>query len=200
MSGAGRAAGSDPPDVDAPPPLAFLPTRRLERSAHADRLLHAAQLVARAFPELRGPVRLDLLPSTSRYRGLTFPTERPPRVAVRPHTRTPDALHATLAHEFVHLLQPPHGEVPGGERACDLHALARVGRLFPHPPFYLRLPRGVAVDWARWAPLAQELASQALVRRAQGERRYIVAWEEALSSAYRTWVSDPGAGIPSRLP
>jgi hypothetical protein len=202
----GEIEGRDPGPVDpARLPKAggvrFIPTRRLEGSAHADRLLSAATMVARAFPELKGPVRLDLLPSSSRYRGLTFPGERPPRVALRPHTRTPMALHATIAHEFVHLLQPPHGIVPGGERACDLHALARVGRLFPHPPFYLRLPPGMAVDWPRWAPLAQQLATEALQRRSSGERTYIVAWEQRMKGAYRAWVTgSTPAGRPPDLP
>lgn len=176
--------------------VVFRLTRRLERSTHASRLLEAAERVALAFPELRGVVRLDLLASTSRYRGLTFPTEDPPRVAVRPHTRTPVALHATLAHEFVHLLQPPRGTVPGGERSCDLWALARVGALFPHPPAYLRLPRGVASEWGRWAPLGEALAQEYLRRRSEGDRHYIVGWERRLREEVRSRAG-PGA---SELP
>lgn len=137
------------------------------------------------FPEVSGVVRLDLLSSSSRFRGLTFPFEDPPRVAVRPHTRTPVALHATLAHELVHLLQPPRGSVPGGERSCDLYALARAGRLFPHPPAYLRLPREAAREWPRWAPLAEDLAREALRRRAEGERRYLLGWERRFREALR---------------
>ncbi|MDE1835590.1 MAG: hypothetical protein KGJ23_03125 [Euryarchaeota archaeon] len=173
-------------------PLRFRPTRRLERSPHGERLLEAALEVAPAFPELAGEVRLDLLPSSSRYRGLTFALERPPRVAVRPHSRTPIALRATLAHEFVHLLQPPHGDIPGGERSCDLYAMARVGSRYPHPPAYLRLPRGLARAWAQWAPLAQTLARESLERREAGERRYIVDWERRLRDAAKDVATTPG--------
>lgn len=181
-------------DQTLPPSrVRFLPTKRLERSPHGARLLRVAQEVSSHFPELARAVRLDVLPSSSRVRGLAFPLERPPRVAVRPHTRTPVALQATLAHELVHLLQPPLGTVPGGERSCDLYALARVGDLFPHPPFYLRLPREAAREWGRWAPVARELAQKAWARRASGERRYIVAWERAFRE--RTRASPPGTAI-----
>ncbi len=177
----------------------FRPTRRLERSPHLDRLLTAARRVGEAFPELAGrEVRLDLLSSASRYRGLTFPLERPPRVAVRPHTRTPLALHATLAHEFVHLLQPPHGTIPGGERSCDLYALARVGSRFPHPPAYLRLPRGLAREWAGWAARAELLAQESLRRREAGERRYIVEWERRLGEEFRGRRDQGGQGGQGR--
>jgi hypothetical protein len=148
-------------------------------------VLAAAREVASFFPEVVGPVRLDVLPSAYRVRGLAFPLERPPRIAVRPHTRTPVALRATLAHELVHLMQHPRGPVPGGERACDLVALARVGARYPHPPFYLRLPREAAREWPRWAPLAQELAQEALERRRSGERRYLVGWEERFRARTR---------------
>lgn len=141
--------------------------------------------MAAFFPELRRDVRLDLLPSSARVRGLAFPLERPPRVAVRPHTRTPVALQATLAHELCHLIQHPFGPVPGGERSCDLYALARVGDRYPHPPFYLRLPREAAREWERWAPLAREMAVEALRRRGAGERRYIVAWEREFRARTR---------------
>lgn len=180
MPGADGSPGSS-----TRPPVEFRPTRRLERSHHVARLLVAANRVALAFPELSGTVRLDLLASSSRYRGLTFVTERPPRVAVRPHTRTPVALHATLAHEFVHLLQHPLGPLPGGERSCDLFALARVGRVFPHPPAYLRLPREVARTWERWAELAESLARESIEARGRGERRYIVGWERRLREEAR---------------
>ncbi len=178
------------------PAVEFRPTRRLERSPHAARLLASANRVALAFPELSGTVRLDLLPSASRYRGLTFVTERPPRVAVRPHTRTPVALHATLAHEFVHLLQHPLGPLPGGERSCDLFALARVGRAFPHPPAYLRLPREVARTWDRWAELAEHLARESIEARERGERRYIVGWERRLREEVRRLGRAPVPVVP----
>lgn len=173
---------SRPGPPTGPYPVRFLPTRKLVISPQGPSVLAAAEEVAPFFPELPPDVRLDLLPSSYRVRGLAFPVERPPRVAVRPHTRTPVALRATLAHELCHLIQHPFGPVPGGERSCDLYALARVGARFPHPPFYLRLPREVARDWERWAPLAQELAQEALRRRGEGERRYLVAWERSLRS------------------
>lgn len=169
----------------------FVPTRKLDRSPHGARLISVAREVAAHFPELGPEVRLDLLPSSYRVRGLAFPRERPPRIAVRAHTRTPVALQATLAHELVHLLQHPLGPVPGGERSCDLYALARVGARYPYPPFYLRLPREAAREWPRWAAAAQELAQRALRERAQGERRYIVAFERRFRELARSAPSGP---------
>lgn len=160
------------------------PTRRVASWPGASRLLGTVARVADAFPELSGlRVRIDLLPSGSRRLGTASILERPPRVAFHPAlVNRPAELEATAAHEFMHLLQWPLREVPNGERACDLYVLARFGTRFLGPPSYLNVPRKARADWAAWAPLASELARQALEERHRGRRQYLRWWEAEFRS------------------
>jgi hypothetical protein len=156
------------------------PTRRLQRWARAPELLGPLAQVAEAFPELSGlRVRIDLLPTGSRRLGTASILERPPRLAFHPRLAGhPGDLAATAAHEFMHLLQWPLHQVPNGERACDLYVLARFGTRFQGPPYYLSIPWKARNHWESWAPLASELAQQALEERRQGRRQYIRWWED----------------------
>jgi hypothetical protein len=93
--------------------------------------------------------------------------------------------HFTIAHEFTHLLQA-RGLVPGGERACDLWALARSPLLIDKPPGYLKLPR--ALHYAqgltpRAGELLHEAARRALAARAAGDRRYLQRFEREVAGA-----------------
>jgi hypothetical protein len=85
------------------------------------------------------------------------------------------SLH-TIAHELVHLLQG-RSLVPGGERSCDVYALARDVSLVDALPYYLRLPASLAGPggWLRpgAARRLHELAREAVTRRAAGLRQYI---------------------------
>jgi hypothetical protein len=160
------------------------PTRRLQRWPRAPELLGTVARVAEAFPELSGlRVRVDLLPSGSRRLGTASILERPPRVAFHPGlTRRPQELAATAAHEFMHLLQWPLHHVPNGERACDLYVLARFGTQFLGAPYYLRVPRKARDHWEDWAPLASDLARQAIEERRSGRRQYLRWWEDEFQS------------------
>ena len=52
----------------------------------------------------------------------------------------PRRIHrCAIAHELVHLLQA-RKLVPGGEKTCDLHTLARAAALIDVAPFYLKVP------------------------------------------------------------
>ncbi|MGQ9587690.1 MAG: hypothetical protein ACUVT7_04835 [Thermoplasmata archaeon] len=85
----------------------------------------------------------------------------------------------TLAHELMHLAQFNSKGVPGGERACDMHALARLPPKFiDDSPSYLVVPDRIREKWnMRHAALAHELAVEALARRRAGLRRYASWWE-----------------------
>jgi hypothetical protein len=160
------------------------PTRRLQHWPRAPELLETVARVAEAFPELAGlRVRVDLLSPVSRRLGTASILEHPPRVAFHPRlVGRPQELAATAAHEFMHLLQWPLHQVPNGERACDLYVLARFGTQFQGPPSYLRVPRKARDRWDSWAPLASQLARQALEERRQGRRQYLRWWEEEFRS------------------
>ncbi len=160
------------------------PTRRLQAWPRATELLDVIARVAEAFPELSGlRVRVDLLPSGSRRLGTASILERPPRVAFHPRLAGhPRELAATAAHEFMHLVQWPLHQVPNGERACELYVLARFGTRFQGAPYYLHIPRKAREDWESWAPVATELARQALEERRQGRRQYLRWWEDEFRS------------------
>jgi len=85
----------------------------------------------------------------------------------------------TLAHEIMHLAQFNGHGIPSGERACDIHALARVPpRFIDDSPSYLVVPPAKRRTWtARDARLAHDLARRALEMRAAGLRRYASWWE-----------------------
>jgi len=162
----------------------LVPTRRLQRWPQAPALLAAVSHVAEAFPELSGlRVRVDLLPAASRRLGTASILERPPRVAFHPRlVARPQELAATAAHELMHLLQWPLHQVPNGERACDLYVLARFGTRFQGAPYYLQVPRKARDHWESWAPVASDLARQALEERRQGRRQYLRWWEDEFRS------------------
>ncbi len=85
----------------------------------------------------------------------------------------------TLAHELMHLAQFNGDGIPAGERACDVHALARVPpRFIDDSPSYLVVPPSGRRRWTeRDARLAHDLARQALRKRGAGLRRYAAWWE-----------------------
>lgn len=85
----------------------------------------------------------------------------------------------TIAHELMHLAQFNSRDIPSGERACDINALARLPPEFiDESPTYLVVPRGRRGRWtAADAKIAHELAVEALERRSHGLRNYAVWWE-----------------------
>jgi hypothetical protein len=176
--------------------IELAPTRRLRHWPRATELLDTVARVAEEFPELSGlTVRVDLLTTGSRRLGTASILERPPRIAFHPDLAgRPSELEATAAHELMHLLQWPLREIPNGERACDLHVLARFGTRFRSPPSYLDIPRKARYRWSSWAPLATELAQKALEERRRGRRQYLRWWEEE----FRARV--PGSVSPSWPP
>ncbi len=86
----------------------------------------------------------------------------------------------TVAHELMHLVQFNSKDIPGGERACDVYALARLPpELIDEDPTYLVVPRGRRVRWtSEDARMAHEIAVEALRRRNDGLRTYASWWED----------------------
>lgn len=149
-----------------------MPTSVLARDRRSDLVLRKVRYVRGFFPELDGiTLRVGL---TRRAAGLAELGGR--TLWLNPHRL---ALH-TIAHELTHLLQG-HGHVPGGERSCDVFAMARHASLVDVMPCYLRLPKSMAdaQGWLRPGAgrLLHELAHEAVERRAAGLRRYI-RWTE----------------------
>jgi len=115
-----------------------------------------------------GYVKLMVDVHRSRKRGWVFPT------------------YWTIAHELMHLAQFNSTGIPGGERACDIYALARLPpRFIDDSPSYLVVPDGQREIWLPvHAKTAHELAIKAVDLRKQGLRRYAVWWEEEFERIY----------------
>lgn len=131
------------------------------------------------FPELDGVgVKVGL---TRRAAG--FAAKEEPYIWVNPRRLT----RHTIAHEFVHLLQF-RGLIPTGERSADLHALARHPVLADDAPAYLRIPRSLlmadADARAKIPWLLFTVAAEALERRGEGRRTYLLWFEEEIA---RRW-------------
>ncbi len=156
-------------------------SRRVTASAHRERILEHLEFARRFFPELEG---IDIRVGLALKRGVlgwgSLDPERP-GVWVRPRRLQ----LFTIAHEFTHLLQARR-LVPGGERQCDLWALARSPLLIDAAPNYLKLPRALR----RGRPTNDQAnalhaaARAALAAREAGERRYLARFEAALAEAF----------------
>lgn len=164
-------------------------SRLISGSRHFGRIRRRLERVRRFFPELEGTcIRVGMV----RKRGVMGwgsldPEE--PGIWVRPRRLD----YFTIAHELTHLLQA-RGEIPHGERACDLFALARSPEVVDAVPYYLKLPkplrhRGVSNQGAL---LLHRQAREALAARAAGERRYLQLFERSVAAAFerdaRAWI------------
>jgi hypothetical protein len=154
-------------------------SRLVARSAHFARIRRRLEHVRRHFPELETAcIRVGL----ARKRGvLGWGSLDPHHPAIWVRPRRLD--YFTIAHELTHLLQA-RGQIPRGERACDLHALARSAELVDAVPSYLRLPpalRRGAPD-AQTAALLHRAARRALGARGAGGRHYLRLFERLVEA------------------
>lgn len=156
-------------------------SRLVLRSPHRTRIIERLEFVRRFFPEMNGTtIRVGLAQKRGVLGWGSLDPGRP-GVWVRPRLTH----FFTIAHEFTHLLQARR-LVPGGERACDLWALARSPLLIDKPPGYLRLPRGLRFRRALepWQPLLlHEAARRAIAARERGDRRYLLRFEREVAHA-----------------
>ena len=139
------------------------------------------------FPEMKKRVKIGL---TRSYDGLAFQSDEGTvklmldvRGARNGDYKTPT--YWTIAHELMHLAQFNTKRIPSGERACDLHAMARLPPKFiDDSPSYLEMKRGIRSCWSEeHARTAHRLAVRALRRRNEGFRNYIRWWEEQFEIA-----------------
>jgi hypothetical protein len=167
------------------------------QSPHHARIHQRLEFVRAFFPELDGiSVRVGLVrkPGVLGW-GSLDPDQ--PGIWVRP--RRLEAF--TIAHEMTHLLQA-RGLVPGGERACDLWALARSPLLVDAPPGYLTVPR--SIRWQRTlsaadAAVLHRSARNALAARAAGERRYLRRFELEVAATLREHEERRPRTVPARV-
>jgi hypothetical protein len=160
---------------------------RFRSNRHAGALADLTTSFLDHFPELDAiEFELDLLPSSSRYLGLTDHDRTPPRIRLRAARPTNPTLTYTIPHELTHLLQRPVGAAPMGERSCDLYAMARAGTRFLVPPAYVRVPDAARDNWPRWNVSATALAREAIRSRVDGRRTYIAWWESSFRGLVRS--------------
>jgi len=160
------------------------------RSPHFRRIRERTEFARYFFPELDGiTIRVGLAQKRGVLGWGSLDPEAP-GIWVRPRRLE----YFTIAHELTHLLQA-RKLVPGGERQCDLWALARSPMLVDTVPSYLKLPRGM-----RARPMSSALASalceaarRAIAARESGDRRYLIRFELEL----RTLPAGTG-GAPAR--
>jgi hypothetical protein len=162
-------------------------SRLIRDSPHQPRIVERLEFVRRFFPELDSitihvgrAIRRDVL-------GWGSMDPARPGIWVRPRRLA----FFTIAHELTHLLQA-RGLVPGGERACDLWALARSPLVIDSMPGYLKLPRPLRdrrVTEPSLASLLCRLAREAIARRESGDRRYLATFESELAHTFepRPW-------------
>src|SRR5258706_4539709 len=156
-------------------------SRLVLRSPHRERILERLEFVRRFFPEIEGITVRDGLAQKRGILGWGSLDPEQPGIWLRP--RKIDSF--TVAHEFTHLLQARR-LVPGGERACDLWALARSPLLIDKPPGYLRLPRDLRLRHALepWQPgMLHAAARAALEARTRGDRRDLASFERGVAAA-----------------
>ena len=147
-------------------------------SRHFERIRDRVEFVRGFFPEISGlTIRVGLAIKRGVLGWGSLDPERP-GIWLRP--RRIELF--TIAHEMTHLLQA-RGLVPRGERACDLHALARSPLLIDSPPTYLKIPRCFKHRPLRTehAALFHRLARESIEARERGDRRYLDRFERSLA-------------------
>jgi hypothetical protein len=154
----------------------------VRRSRHFGRIRERLEFVRGFFPELEGVcVRVGLARSRNVLGSCSLDPDDP-AIWVRP--KLVDAF--TITHELTHLLQA-RGLMPGGERACDLHALSRSPLLIDSGPTYLKVPEGIRHARALDTPtrvLLHDVAVRALRRREAGHRNYLRYFELTFEREY----------------
>jgi hypothetical protein len=155
----------------------FAVTRVLKRHRAHQALLRKLAYVRRFFPELDGtPITVGLTRAAS---GMAVPGGKelwfnPAQIS-----------YHTIAHEFVHLLQGDNG-LPKSERSCDLHSLARHWTLNDARPCYVKIPKTLLDERGTFPPesamIVYDAAVEGLRMRENGERNYIMRFEENLAA------------------
>ncbi|MBD3161879.1 MAG: hypothetical protein GF346_06335 [Candidatus Eisenbacteria bacterium] len=178
---------AEPPPVGGERPLL---SRVLARHPSRRRIVRMVDLALDYFPELEGiPIRIGIARGAQGYASLDEPA-----IWLNPR----GLCYQTIAHELVHLLQA-RGEVPLGERSCDLYSLARALLLVDAAPVYLEIPAALTGPRGTLRPGASRLihdtAREAVARRGRGERRYIRWFENQVAAKAESIRARAGPGI-----
>jgi hypothetical protein len=128
------------------------------------------------FPELQG--KNITIGYTRAHLGsavLSYQRESEPRLVIRLKVRK--LTYQTIGHELTHLVQglgrsnrTPvssllSGNIPAGEKQCDIWTLARDSLFCDDAPTYLRLPRVMREGWPDYAEDVRQLCIAAIKKR-----------------------------------
>ena len=86
-----------------------------------------------------------------------------------------------MGHELTHFTQRL-GNVPNGERACDVWTIARDDLFLDWCPHYLTIKRHIRDNWHIFARGARALCIEAIKQRENGRRQYIVWLEKEIAN------------------
>ena len=142
------------------PTLQYTSVMKKRLSQRAVAMLHAS---LRHFPELRG--KTITVGYTRAQLGAAIREQLTIRLRVR------NVCYNTIGHELTHLVQGA-GEIPEGEKQCDIWTLARSPLFCDDAPTYLKLPLRVRLHWPQYALPVRELCVQAITLR-KSHRNYI---------------------------
>jgi len=147
-----------------------------------DGLIDRLEKLRRYFPEMKAQMKIGI---TRTYDGLAFQSDSGEVKLMVDMHKGRNGLwkfptYWTLAHEMMHLAQFNTNHIPGGERACDVYALARLPpEMIDDSPSYLVVPPRIRRGWnRRYAKMAHDLALESLRRRKAGLRKYASWWEQ----------------------
>ena len=140
------------------------------------------------FPELQGkPITVGYTRAHLGSAVLSYRRESEPRLVIRLKVRK--LTYQTIGHELTHLVQGLghnnrttgssflSGNIPSGEKQCDVWTLARAPLFCDDPPTYLRLPRVVREQWPDYAEAVRKLCAAAIKKREHF--RLYIRWLEA---------------------
>lgn len=152
-------------------------------------LVRRLKLLHRYFPEMKHSIKIGI---TRIYDGLAFQSNSGKvklwlevKRSCKHGWKYPT--YWTIAHELMHLAQFNSKGIPGGERATDIFALARLPpKLIDDSPSYLVVPPQARKVWGmRERRFAHRLAQEAVRRRSKGLRRYASWWEDEFERIWR---------------
>ncbi|UCE39123.1 MAG: hypothetical protein JSW00_07875 [Thermoplasmata archaeon] len=97
--------------------------------------------------------------------------------------RSRNVSYYVIGHELTHLLQEA-GDVPKGERSCDIYTMARELKFCDEAPNYVKVPKRLLDDRGfirkEYRGLVHETAKTALIMKNMGKKRYISWFERNL--------------------
>jgi len=165
--------------------LLFTPLmkKRLTRRVHT--MLQAS---LRHFPELHGrTITIGYTRTNLGTAVLPRHAKSEPKLTVR--LNACKLTYNTIGHELTHLVQglslferpdrhsTTANKFPGGEKQCDIWALARSSLFCDDAPSYLKLPRVVRENWPRYAKSVRALCIVAIEKRKT--HRFYIRWLES---------------------